>query len=146
MGQVPVVSERQFEGGEKLIRELVAGGLVLTGACWAKLPERGKGYLYLISPDAIGAGGRSMSRRVFDALATLDARKAWGHWLERVDGLDVLTVSPLHAIGMALAGVYDKYVGEYPTIRSDMLGPLPIDGAAMIYPPAMFAQPAPAAG
>lgn len=146
MGQVPVVSERQFDGGEKLIRELLGNGIVLTGACWAKMPERSTTYLYLVSPEDEPTSGPPVRRKVADALDALDARKAWAHWLERVDSLDVWVISPDHEIAKALAGVYEKYVGEYPTIRSDMIGRVSIDGAAMIYPPALFAQPAPAAG
>lgn len=146
MGQVPVVSDRQFDGGEKLIRALARGGLPLTGACWAKTPDYGKTYLYLVAPEVQGADARPAFGKVREAIAALEAGKKWQHWLERIDPFDVMLVGPDEAVGKALAREYEQYTGDYPTIKPDWLGTIPVEGAAMIYPPSLFAQPAPAAG
>ncbi|MFO0796975.1 MAG: hypothetical protein U0804_05820 [Gemmataceae bacterium] len=83
---------------------------------------------------------------VFQAIDALDARKAWAHWLERVDAFDTMIVAPNSPIGRALAREYEQYRGENPTVLHNWIGTVPVQGAALVYPPQLFAQPAPAAG
>jgi hypothetical protein len=148
MDQVPVVSERKFDGGEKLIRALLAAGVPIAGACWAKTPRYARPRLYLVTPEVEGADARLTYSKVGAALDALDAGQKWGHWLERIDQFDVSLVSPGSDVGRALAWEYDHYPGPGPTLKYGWLGrDIPLEeGAAFVYPPSLFSEPAPAAG
>ncbi len=146
MDQIPVVSERKFDGGEKLIRALVAQGFPLTAACWAKTPEYGKGYLYLVTPEVEGADSRPSYARVRGAINDIESAGRW-QGLERIDSFDVMLVGPGSEVGKALAWEYGHYPGPGPTIKYGWLGGDIALGetAAYIYEPELFAQPTPAA-
>jgi hypothetical protein len=140
MDQVPVVSERKFDGGEKLIQALVGAGVPLAGACWAKTPRYARPRLFLVTPSVEGVDARPTYRKVGAAIDDLDAAKAWQHWLERVDQFDVMLVGPGTDMGRALAWEYQHYPGPGPTIQYGWLGAsIPLEeGAAYIYPPESF--------
>jgi hypothetical protein len=97
-----------------------------------------------------GCRPRPAYAKVRAALAEIDAgsKYKWQHWLERIDPLDVTLVGPGTDVGRALAWEYKHYPGPGPTIQYGWLGgDIPLEeGAAFIYEPELFAQPAPAAG
>jgi hypothetical protein len=144
MDQAPVVSDRQVDGGERLIRALVSQGFPLVGACWAKTPRYSKPYLYLVTGRVQGVDARPSYQKVQAAFDDLESQ--WGHWREKLDPFDVMLVAPTDSIAKALEAEYLHGQSPAPALQTELLGGIvPLEGAALIYPQSLFTQPAPAA-
>ena len=138
-----VVTERQIDGGEKLVRALAAAGFPLDGACWAKITRHSEPHLYLVTRLVEGADPRPAYRQVHAALDDLAPR--WEHVLERIGPFDVKLVAPSKALGKGILGEYHNYLPGGSPLRTDWLGEVTLEGAAYLYPPETFRPPVPAA-
>lgn len=143
MDQNLVVTDRQIDGGEKLVRALAANGFPLYGACWAKTARYPKPYLFLVTGRVEGVDARPSYLQVRAALDELESR--WGHWLERVGPFDVMLVAPSAAFGKSILAEYQHYSPGDSPLRTDWLGETTLEGAAYLYPPETFRPPVPAA-
>lgn len=141
MDQAALVRE-QLDGGEKLIRRLLADGADLSGGLWAELDGDGQPYLYLVSPEVENRDPRLMYRKISAAQAALDS--AGLHWLERVDRFGIKLIPPSHPLARGVLGQYRRHPGVTPTWHhGSVLGSVFVDGA-YIYPARLFRpQPAP---
>ena len=82
MDRASVVRE-QLDGGERLIRRLVASGFNLAGGLWTQAEGDGQVYLYLITPEVEGRDPRIAYGKL---AATQKAIEQEGvHWLERIE-------------------------------------------------------------
>ena len=138
MDQTPVVNVRQVDGGERLIRALMAHGFPLVSACWAKTPQYARPYLFLITGRVEGVDARPSYLQVRAALDDLESQ--WGHWLEKVGPFDVMLVAPSDPLAKALAGEYQHWEPSTGLVRTDWIGDVPLDGAAYVYPPELFSR------
>lgn len=141
MDQGTLVRE-QLDGGEKLIRRLVADGVVLSGGLWAEMDGDGQPYLYLITPEVEDRDPRITYRKISAAQAALDA--AGLHWLERIDRFGIKLLATSHPLARGVLRYYHRHPGVIPTWHhGSVLGSVYIDGA-YIYPASLFPpQPAP---
>jgi hypothetical protein len=141
MDQTTLLKE-QFAGGHKLIARLLARGLDLVAAGWAKPAHRASWRLYLVVP------AEEPARQDAYALMNGAVDELEGEWasaFERVEWSSVQIVPPNDSLGKGLlefARVPRKFATWQP---EGMLGDTFVEGA-YIYPSAMFAKPAPAPG
>jgi len=137
------VVREQLDGGERLIRRLVASGFNLAGGLWTQAEGDGQVYLYLITPEVEGRDPRIAYGKL---AATQKAIEQEGvHWLERIDQFGVKLIPPSRPLARGVLEEYRRYPVPTPTWRGgSILGPVYSDGA-YIYPPSLF-QPQPQAG
>src|SRR4051812_42868564 len=91
MDQGTVVTE-QIEGGSKLIRKLLARGVDLLAACWAKTASYDRWVLYLITPAVEGTDPRPLYREIREVLREME--REWRHLPERIDPDSVQLIPP----------------------------------------------------
>lgn len=137
MDQITVVN-RELEDGQRLLVALLADGLEVRAAFWAKPTEASKPYLYVVSPLVDNKGPRAAIEVAQDVV-----RKTPEVWIRpldvRVVGVqDSLGEAALKAIepSPALGGFAVKTARPYPgmtRIGEGTFGGLDIDWA-FIYP------------
>jgi len=133
MDQGTLVS-MQIEDGQRLLAQLVAGGVPVAAAAWVKEEESGMWYLYLVTP-LVGEDGGTLPayRRVNAVIRQLPEP------LE-IAPLGIKVVAPGSPVGTALRDLQRHSRGPSPYYyRGTRLGDLNIEGA-YVYPPV----PAPA--
>lgn len=141
MDQIGLVSE-QIEAGRKLIERARRYGLGLTGGCWAKLPDDGRPYLYLVTPEVATTGPLAAYRKLGAVQAALEADGVPP--AERVEPFSVKLISPNRSPAERLAEHYRGFPdGHPPWLSGRTLAGGGLDGA-YIYPASLFRpQPAP---
>jgi hypothetical protein len=133
----------QFAGGHKLVTKLLARGLALVAACWAKSPHRESWRLYLVIPE--GTEGRRAAYAVMNGVLD-EMEDEWASAFERVAWSAVQILSPTDPLAKGLLEFGARSPRKVATWQGEgMLGDAFVEGA-YIYPSALFARPAPATG
>jgi|ERR1019366_1518771 hypothetical protein len=139
MAQDELVDE-QIEYGKGLINALVADGLEIPVAFWARPTEEGEWFLYLASPLVDEKGPTVVYRRALNVL-----RQMSGGW---IDPFDLKVVGMEDTMAQAALAVTRPKNPDSPfavlnpkphqgmtRFGGSKLGGVAIDGSARIYPP-----------
>ncbi len=133
------VLREQFGGGEKLVAKLLARGIDLVAAGWAKPADRQSWRLFLVVPGELKVR-QEASAATDGALAELESE--WASAFERVEWSEVQVVPPTDRLAKGFVEFGTHYPRKVASWKGDgMLGDEYVEGA-YIYPSALFAKPA----
>lgn len=143
MDQTTVVKE-QVEGGSKLLNQLLARGVDLVAACWAKTADYDRWLLYLVSPAVEGRDPRPVYLEIRTALREMETE--WSQPFECVEPTTVQLIPPSDPLAQGLLTESPSALRKWSTLYGErMIGNTFVEGA-YIYPSALFAKPASVTG
>lgn len=139
-----LVSREQVRSGERLLRELIAGGMTVTGAAWIESMYDGQPYLYIVNPEVERASSFAPYERLNAAVDALNATLADPY--DRLDPFEIKLFGETYSLSKGILGWLRNQTGDRPAFDpGPSLGGVSIDGA-YIYPASLFAateQPQP---
>lgn len=132
-----LVSREQVRGGERLLRELIAGGMAVTGAAWIKSMYDGQPYLYIVNPDQERTASFAPRERVNAAVDALNATLADPY--DHLDPFEIKLFGESYSLSKGILDWLRRNPSDRPTFDpGPALGGVSIDGA-YIYPATLFA-------
>jgi hypothetical protein len=134
---------QQIAAGDRLIRRMLADGVEVNGAFWARNEAGGKDYLYLITPEVEHRDTNVAYGKVGDALNALIDEGVPRD--ERPDPFGIKLLPPSQRLAERVLRLCALHQDDRPIwLTDDSLGGVPALGAHIyIYPAKLFApQPA----
>jgi len=131
----------QVDGGTKLLARLRDRGFGALGACWGKRDSDSKLYLFIVWDGPYG----EYFTPIYETLKAMEPE--WSHVFEKVRQEDVRVIAPTTPLARGLLDLYDRYPHQLPLWEGSYnFGDNEFLDSVFVYPPELFAQPAPAAG